>query len=75
MFRPCQPCRSKRFGLPPRFIDGYHGIANSEHLNLAEEQFISFVDELSEEGQIPSGHWESNEWGTMSYIFDKKVVK
>ena len=72
---PDDPSTQKIFKLPPRFIDGYHGIANSEHLNLTEEQFISFVDELNADGQIPSGHWESNEWGTMSYIFDKKVVK
>ena len=49
---PDDPSTQKILKLDPRFIDGYHGIANSEHLNLTEEQFISFVDELSEEGQF-----------------------
>ena len=69
---PNDPSTQKILKLDPRFINGFHGIANSEHLNMSEEKFISFVDELKADGQIPSGQWEPNKWGTMSYVFDKK---
>ena len=52
--------------------DDPNGVMNSEHLNMSEEIFMSYVDELNAKGQIPSGHWEDNKWGTKSYIFDKK---
>ena len=69
---PEDPNTQKIKKLNPRFLNGYHGIANSEHLNMSEERFMSYVDELNAKGQIPSGHWEDNEWGTKTYYFDRK---
>ena len=69
---PNDPSTQKILKLDPRFINGYHGVSNSEHLNMSEEIFMSYVDELNAKGQIPSGHWEDNEWGTKTYYFDRK---
>ena len=39
------------------------------------QQFIDWVNTMAVNGDCPVGHWEDNEWGGLTYVFDESLGK
>ena len=42
---------------------------------MTKQQFIDWVNTMAVNGDCPVGHWEDNEWGGLTYVFDESLVK
>ena len=60
------------------FFKGADGITydKATFLNITEEQFIDWVNQMAEDGYIPQGEWQDyeNQWGGATYKYNKSFV-
>jgi len=42
---------------------------------MTKKQFIDWVNTKAVNGDCPVGYWEDNEWGGLTYVFDKSLIK
>ena len=60
------------------FYNGADGIAFSQQTKfkgITKEQFIEWVDQMAESGDILQGEWQDNEWLGLTFVFNKSFVE
>ena len=56
-------------------VDGISYGKQTKFQDMTKQQFIDWVNTMAVNGDCPVGHWEDNEWGGLTYVFDKSHIK
>ena len=56
-------------------VDGISFGKQTKFKGMNKQQFIDWVNTMAVNGDCPVGHWEDNEWGGLTYVFDESLVK
>ena len=60
------------------FYNGADGICYDQQRKfrgLTREQFVEWVDQMAESGDIHQGEWQDNEWLGLTFVFNKSFVE
>ena len=56
-------------------VDGISYGKQTKFKDMNKQQFIDWVNTMAVNGDCPVGHWEDNDWGGLTYVFDESLVK
>ena len=56
-------------------VDGISYGNQTKFRNMSKQDFVDWVNTMAVNGDCPIGHWQENEWGGLTYVFDKSLFK